>query len=745
MPPRRSSTRAASKKHVSASEDEEEYVPSQSESELSNDDDDDEDEEEEEEFPVIVKGRKKAPAMRQKRAILDNDDDDDDDLAFDLGPSPSKKRKTATSRTTQQQKHSIPSHPKKRRKDVTSDDDEDYVEEEAPRRPSKRKAVSVVDDESEEEYPVDKLPTNPPKRKSATVVDEESDEEADLSVRKRQASKPAATQRKTAAVVDEESDEQDEYATAAQKKQTKKQQQPQKKNTRNFTLDEEDEEEDEDDGEQLYIDTAPKPPKTVFRSPNRVLNPPRSKAIPREEYTERKESYLDTYDDDDGFVVMDDEEESDGSEDSDSNENAPLPIRTMQQVESNTRMLLNYSADDEFAVYIQFLACVLADAEFLGALSQAPADAEMFRLAANRTEDALNYHKSSLVDSSAWKDDFRASMSRLPFLQVQQCRQHGVICMACGRSRHPASCTITFAGFPYDHGQLGMYHDRWVLGAEPAWTEEPFHVGSNCLVRGIVWHRLHHFKFTLMRHLHADLLARKRVGRSHVDTVQSLLEQRDYVPGLHRAYKQVLKAAEEYADTDMVWGSSSWADEYVVEPEDGDRRLGSLPLWMINRGGGRRLPTGKEVFSMLGIRLPKKRAHASSSQQAKKNRKKKKTVLQMQGKDHFFDRASQRQDEDDEDDDDDEEEEEEEEEVQNEGNPVVVIDEEDDDHDDDGEEEEEEDEEVVKKPKSKKRVLDDSDDDDDDAVLPESPIPTSLSSLRSSQPYVVISDSDGDS
>jgi hypothetical protein len=740
MPPRRSSTRAASKKHVSASEDEEEYVPSQSESELSKDDDDDDDEEEEEEFPVIVKGRKKAPAVRQKRAILDNDDDDDD-LAFDLGPSPSKKRKTATSRTPQQQKHSIPSHPKKRRKEVTSDDDEDYVEEEAPRRPSKRKAVSVVDDESEEEYLVDKLPTKLSKRKSATVVDEESDEEEDLYVRKRQASKPAATQRKTAAVVDEESDEQDEYATAAQKKQTKKQL-PQKKNTRNFTLDEEDEEEDEDDGEQLYIDLAPRPPKTVFRSPNRVLNPPRSKAIPREEYTERKESYLDTYDDDDGFVVMDDEEESDGSDDSDSNENAPLPIRTMQQVESNTRMLLNYSADDEFAVYIQFLACVLADAEFLGALSQAPADAEMFRLAANRTEDALNYHKSSLVDSSAWKDDFRASMSRLPFLQVQQCRQHGVICMACGRSRHPASCTITFAGFPYDHGQLGMYHDRWVLGADPAWTEEPFHVGSNCLVRGIVWHRLHHFKFTLMRHLHADLLARKRVGRSHVDTVQSLLEQRDYVPGLHRAYKRVLKAAEEYADTDMVWGSSSWADEYVVEPEDGDRRLGSLPLWMINRGGGRRLPTGKEVFSMLGIRLPKKRAHASSSQQAKKNRKKKKTVLQMQGKDHFFDRASQRQDEDDEDDDDDEEEEEE---VQHEGNPVVVIDEEDDDHDDDGEEEDAEEEEVVKKPKSKKRVLDDSDDDDDDAVLPESPIPTSLSSLRSSQPYVVISDSDGDS
>eukprot|EP00762_Andalucia_godoyi_P002463 ANDGO_02698.mRNA.1 hypothetical protein len=303
---------------------------------------------------------------------------------------------------------------------------------------------------------------------------------------------------------------------------------------------------------------------------------------------ERGHPRRDEYPSDDSFIV--DEIEYDDDYDlSDEEPSSNLPFHASFETEERVGPV---RLDDEqlFPIYIQFLISTLLDRDFVASLNQSPENKAYFMTALRKVEDDINFRKSSLVDSAAWTSEFRDILSKLPFIDAgDACQGLHPTCQACGRANHPANFVLHLSGIRYDTFRLGTKHNEWRLTHGKVWEERKFLVGRFCLVRSLVWHRMHHMKFHLMRQLffHIEQLrstksGKRAVGLSWQHLTDVILGDEHYMRHLRVGYDRILKASESYIFFDGIGaGDSSWEKELGTYSEREDMEALSLPPFML--------------------------------------------------------------------------------------------------------------------------------------------------------------------
>ncbi|EON96184.1 hypothetical protein UCRPA7_8324 [Phaeoacremonium minimum UCRPA7] len=151
---------------------------------------------------------------------------------------------------------------------------------------------------------------------------------------------------------------------------------------------------------------------------------------------------------------------------------------------------------------------------------------QVYRIAWGKLNDEVSGLAQSKFASSAWRPDFIRTMRARPrILQAELppghlSELHGT-CDACGRSNHPASWVISFAGSPYDKDTLddlesddededddedGEGHVDYDENGNrlPPESKEWF-VGATCNSNAETAHNLMHWKYALMDYVESRL------------------------------------------------------------------------------------------------------------------------------------------------------------------------------------------------------------------------------------------------
>ena len=99
-------------------------------------------------------------------------------------------------------------------------------------------------------------------------------------------------------------------------------------------------------------------------------------------------------------------------------------------------------------------------------------NAERYEFALRKVDNQASTYAGSKFSSSAWRPDFYRVLNARPKLEDQSLGLFPVDgCQACGRSTHPATWRLRFAGLAYDRKTLDELQDDYDESGNPIFSE----------------------------------------------------------------------------------------------------------------------------------------------------------------------------------------------------------------------------------------------------------------------------------
>lgn len=146
-----------------------------------------------------------------------------------------------------------------------------------------------------------------------------------------------------------------------------------------------------------------------------------------------------------------------------------------------------------------------------------------------------------LVDSQAWKNEFREALEALPNLRFQNIQFHDG-CDACQRQGRVASTNLTFSGLYYDKEtfeHVGNYEQR----------KMSFNVGRFCATRSKLYHRIYHYKYKLY-HKCNESVNRFNESQNETDVLEKCLDDEEWMLKLYKDFSNMINSATKLYTTD---------------------------------------------------------------------------------------------------------------------------------------------------------------------------------------------------
>ncbi|KAI8826966.1 uncharacterized protein EV422DRAFT_19587 [Fimicolochytrium jonesii] len=118
-------------------------------------------------------------------------------------------------------------------------------------------------------------------------------------------------------------------------------------------------------------------------------------------------------------------------------------------------------------------------------------------------EKRLNDLRFSLMQSDAWKPEYKDILDKYPIFSWRHDPKYDGICDACHKSNQTANRRVTLTGPIYDRLTLSDEDDEEEY---PLYEQFAFNVGPTCQRRSETYSRLHHYKWNVYKKVQALIL-----------------------------------------------------------------------------------------------------------------------------------------------------------------------------------------------------------------------------------------------
>lgn len=192
---------------------------------------------------------------------------------------------------------------------------------------------------------------------------------------------------------------------------------------------------------------------------------------------------------------------------------------------------------EDFTVVLQYLVSAALEEDFVADV-QASKD-PYFMHPLSRVDNLIAGLKTSLMASAAWKASFTEHVQLYPNLRTEASEAQS--CQACVRHNKVATVLLVFSGQAYNAMTYRVEASREASSVS-------YHLGKTCADKAKMYHRLHHFLYTVYRACCREVEAQRQHMHDHAAIVEGILDQTTWVSAQFRLMEQLINAAEAYCN-----------------------------------------------------------------------------------------------------------------------------------------------------------------------------------------------------
>jgi len=252
------------------------------------------------------------------------------------------------------------------------------------------------------------------------------------------------------------------------------------------------------------------------------------------------------------FVIEDDEEvkSDDGSgEESTSKKKRKRRAReySPEPEIADFTAVKSYSTKSAFQIYLQYLiSCVLQE-DFMASVFTSTKDKNYFSPAITKIQDLVLNRKEYILRSSVWEESFKKNLESFPIFRSWTSTYSIVDCEACQRHNHPAGYEVSLEGPRYDAEALWkgkiLPPDQYESSVDG--DGKLYRLGRFCHLRTELFHKLHHYKYSLFRKIERKTETYDSKESAEV-ILAELLDNAGWVDECYRELKDLLTEADDF-------------------------------------------------------------------------------------------------------------------------------------------------------------------------------------------------------
>ena len=177
-----------------------------------------------------------------------------------------------------------------------------------------------------------------------------------------------------------------------------------------------------------------------------------------------------------------------------------------------------------FHIFLQYIVSTCIDDDFEDLIAATPN--ESYFIPAIRKIETYIQSCSVLLCSNVWNKQYLDLIKKYPIFRSWENKNslNERSCAACQRGKDSASYCATLSGFEYD--SVSFWKGAYRLPAQEKFTEKTIYLGSMCHARSKLYHRLYHYKYTLLQKIKkkVDSLEPEEISADPKDTLEYVLQ-----------------------------------------------------------------------------------------------------------------------------------------------------------------------------------------------------------------------------